>query len=211
MDTIMKNNVCDFRLENNQSPINAGTAHLPLNDEKETRVGSNIGQEAELYTHSIFPRHINFRTWLIAFLGAFIILAWLLADCLPSVGLDKDYLPDTRRLVKNAVATPIATPSVLEDFQVYQPVLTPSVATGAIIVSTGEDNSTTVASLSGSVCEVLLMDYSFGYSYGMPFIGKNCSSRAIIIANSCRNLYATQLQIQPSQHELHSDFKRKAV
>jgi len=61
---------------------------------------------------------------------------------------------------------------VLEVFQVYQPVLTPSGVTDQTISSNGEEDTITIASApSASSCKVLLMDHVFGYSYGMPFVG----------------------------------------
>lgn len=48
-----------------------------------------------------------------------------------------------------------AASALLNDFQVYEPVLTP----------TGSSNQ------YGCIYTTLLMDHSFGYSYGMPFVG----------------------------------------
>lgn len=63
-----------------------------------------------------------------------------------------------------------ATGTVLVDFQVHQPVLTPEGATLDSGVSNGQ---------AGEVedsCQVVLMDHVFAYSYGEPFIGKSCVS-----------------------------------
>lgn len=61
---------------------------------------------------------------------------------------------------------------VLEVFQVYQPVLTPSGPTDQTINSNGLSNTTTIGSPETSAsCTQLLMDYSFGFSYGHPFVG----------------------------------------
>lgn len=60
-----------------------------------------------------------------------------------------------------------ATGTVLVDFQVHQPVLTPEGATLDSGVSNGE---------AGDVqdsCQVVLMDYVFAYSYGEPYIGQS--------------------------------------
>lgn len=73
-------------------------------------------------------------------------------------------------MVKRASATSSAasaTGTVLVDYQVHQPVLTPEGATLDTGVSNGE---------AGDVqdsCQVVLMDYVFAYSYGEPFIGKS--------------------------------------
>jgi hypothetical protein len=80
----------------------------------------------------------------------------------------------TFNLVKNAVQVALATPtsSVLECFQVYQPVLFPAGAVDQTVSNDGTENTTTIiATNSSSSCQVLLMEHSFGYSYGMPFVG----------------------------------------
>ena len=62
--------------------------------------------------------------------------------------------PNPDHAVKQRQSAPAASPLV--DFQVYEPVLTPS----------GN------AENYGCVYEQLLMDHVFGFSYGMPFVGK---------------------------------------
>lgn len=60
-----------------------------------------------------------------------------------------------------------ATGTVLVDYQVHQPVLTPEGATLDSGVSNGD---------AGDVldpCQVVLMDHVFAYSYGEPYIGKS--------------------------------------
>jgi hypothetical protein len=99
----------------------------------------------------------------VALIGCCLGLFWVLRGCLPSNVLRQDDIPPITTessplgLVKYAVPAPAATSSVLEVFQVYQPVLTPSEAT---------DETT-----SSSPCEVLLMQHTFAYSYGQPFVG----------------------------------------
>lgn len=63
-------------------------------------------------------------------------------------------------------ATASATSSVLVDFQVHQPVLTPDGATLDSGTSNGEAGDVTDS------CQVVLMDYVFAYSYGEPYIGE---------------------------------------
>lgn len=77
-------------------------------------------------------------------------------------------------LVKNAIQVALATPAatVLECFQVYQPVLFPAGAVDQVAVTDGTESTTTILPTKpNSSCQVLLMEHSFGYSYGMPFIG----------------------------------------
>lgn len=52
--------------------------------------------------------------------------------------------------------------------------LTPSGATDETTSSDGSELTEVIgaAATTASSCEVLLMEYSFGYSYGVPFVGK---------------------------------------
>jgi hypothetical protein len=71
------------------------------------------------------------------------------------------------KLWKNAavaLSTPTPLPSgVMQVLQVHQPVLTPSGLTGDT-----DPSSTPV----GENCTVLLMEHSFAWSYGIPFVGR---------------------------------------
>ncbi|KAJ5051584.1 uncharacterized protein L3040_001360 [Drepanopeziza brunnea f. sp. 'multigermtubi'] len=78
-------------------------------------------------------------------------------------------------LVKDAEPAPAqaASPSgLLEVFQVYQPVLTPRGVTDETIAENGSSNTTAIAPIevTGS-CQALLMEHSFAFSYGLPFVG----------------------------------------
>lgn len=71
-----------------------------------------------------------------------------------------------RRQSANVTTTSAtATATVLEDFEVHQPILTPSGATPDDGDST--DNSSSVE----DSCSVVLMDHVFAYSYGEPYVG----------------------------------------
>lgn len=112
----------------------------------------------------------------LTFIGCCVALIWRLNNYLPTISWTEDgKLEAGFELVKCQAPAPSATApnGVLEVFQVYQPVLTPSEAADETTFSNGTENSTTIASTeSASSCEVVLMVHSFGYSYGMPFIGK---------------------------------------
>ena len=84
--------------------------------------------------------------------------------------IEPDYSFD---LVKYAAAVPAAASiAVLEVFQVYEPVFSPSGVVDETTSSNGLENTTIITPTSTvSSCELLLMDYSFGYSYGHPFVG----------------------------------------
>ncbi|CZR59558.1 related to peptide-n4-(n-acetyl-beta-d-glucosaminyl) asparaginase amidase N [Phialocephala subalpina] len=118
------------------------------------------------------------KSLLFAMLSSCLLLALLLGQCLPTT-IKKWQIEESSvasfDLVKDAVPIASATPSstaVLEVFQVYQPVLTPSGATDETLTAAGDENTTTIAqSGAASSCQVTLMVHSFGYSYGIPFVG----------------------------------------
>jgi hypothetical protein len=125
-----------------------------------------------------------------------ISLVWTLHDCLPAKKLyNEDSVSSTFHLVKDAVS---ASPSgVLEDFQVYQPVFTPSGATDETTTDSGLENTTTIAQTTAtSSCQVLLMNHSFAFSYGIPFVGK-CNCFCVLNSSDAphRKLHSAQLQI----------------
>lgn len=68
--------------------------------------------------------------------------------------------------------------AVLEVFQVYQPVLAPSGPIDQTVESDGLSNTTAIGSTETvASCTQLLMEYSFGFSYGHPFVGMFLYSR----------------------------------
>lgn len=81
--------------------------------------------------------------------------------------------PVARRQTSPTSSAAAASPTVLECFQVAPPVLTPR---GASYQATERDGSEVFLdagnSASKEACTVLLMEHSFAWSYGMPFIGK---------------------------------------
>lgn len=83
------------------------------------------------------------------------------------------------------IATPLPTNTgVLECFQVYQPVLTPSGPTDDTVSSDGETETETLATVAPPAsCTVVLMDHVFAYSYGEPFVGK-CHFQSVLISSS---------------------------
>ena len=98
-------------------------------------------------------------------------------------------------MVVNARSTSVPSPLLerqtsgvapLVDFQVYEPVLTPSGAAGE--------------------CTQLLMDHVFAYSYGHPFIG--ILARAIGRSGSVdisRAIHSSGLRLQQSDYKFHGD------
>lgn len=126
------------------------------------------------------PRSIVKRTWVrtlfLSSIACSIALLWLFSDCLGLTRAEQHEMPTASLNLgtKNAARAPAATPStgVLEVFQVYQPVLFPSGAVDETVTGDGSETTTTIApTASSSSCNALLMEYSFGYSYGMPFVG----------------------------------------
>jgi hypothetical protein len=85
-----------------------------------------------------------------------------------------------RRQSANVTTTSAtATATVLENFEVHQPVLTPSGATLDDGESTGGSSSV------GESCSVVLMDHIFAYSYGAPYVGNytppSCEFNRVVI------------------------------
>jgi hypothetical protein len=116
------------------------------------------------------------------------------------------------REASTTTTSPTGLPTVMECFQVAQPVLTPK---GASHQLTTNDGSTNAAD-SGSACTVLLMDHVFAFSYGLPFVGELAScfafSRFSFVSHMLsRELHATQLQVQSGGHELHGCVGRPTV
>lgn len=74
--------------------------------------------------------------------------------------------PTAKRQATTISSAPTAAPTVLECFQVAQPVLTPHGATYSPSVSEEGGPS------SKESCTVLLMEHTFAWSYNDPFIGK---------------------------------------
>ena len=138
------------------------------------------------------PVGIRSKVVILTFIGCCITLIWLLNDCLPTKSWKEDENASADfELVKYQAPAPSATPStgVLEVFQVYQPVLTPSGATDETTLSDGKENTTTIAPTGHtSSCEIVLMVHSFGYSYGMPFVGKSKNS----FTDACQMTYSVQ-------------------
>lgn len=83
--------------------------------------------------------------------------------------------------VTTTSATPAAT--VLEVFQVHQPVLTPSGPTLDDAAAGDDDDASGGA--AGNSCSVVLMDHVFAFSYGAPFIGSytppDCEFNRVVI------------------------------
>lgn len=74
--------------------------------------------------------------------------------------------PATITLIRRA-ATPL-----LQVFQVYPPILTPTSQGSALGYGSPRISDTLArGAVSGCVVEQVLMDHVFGYSYGMPFVG----------------------------------------
>jgi len=115
--------------------------------------------------------------WLLvlALVGCGVSLFWLFSDCSLASQVGKHEVPPPAHdLATKAARAPAAAASsgVLECFQVYQPVFFPSGAVDGTITSDGSENTTTISPAApASSCEVLLMEHSFGFSYGIPFVG----------------------------------------
>jgi hypothetical protein len=74
-------------------------------------------------------------------------------------------------LAGNPALSTASSAVVLEVFQVYQPVLTQPAAASKTDLHDGSEDKEASAAASAKSCEVLLMEHSFGFSYGKPFVG----------------------------------------
>lgn len=89
-----------------------------------------------------------------------------------------------RRQTANVTTTSAtAAATVLEVFQVHQPVLTPSGPT--LDDAAASDDDETPGGSAGSSCSVVLMDHVFAFSYGAPFVGAytppDCDFNRVVI------------------------------
>lgn len=167
----------------------------PLEEEQE----SLIAGEEQLRGKSLWNGTVV-KVLAISLVGCCLGVFWLLSDCMPRSSRGTDPLPtiiSKSHLEKYAAPTPSATSSVLDVFQVYQPVLTPQGATDETILDNGSENTTSLASASsGASCQVLLMEYVFAFSYGAPFVGKFGLFLYLAWLTDDRKLHSAQLQVQ---------------
>jgi len=89
-----------------------------------------------------------------------------------------------RRQTANVTTTSAtAAATVLEVFQVHQPVLTPSGPTLDDAAASDDDGAS--AGSAANACSVVLMDHVFAFSYGAPFVGAytppDCDFNRVVI------------------------------
>jgi hypothetical protein len=98
----------------------------------------------------------------------------------------------------SSVLTPTA--SVLNVFQVHQPVF----------VTQSSNNGPNGGSPAS--CTVLLMEHSFGWSYGMPFVGKiPIFDLSNLNSNLHRELYPSFLRVQSRRYEFYRHVERQTI
>jgi hypothetical protein len=123
---------------------------------------------------------ILYRLLILVFVGWCMIFASRLYDFLQGAGLEVNHpLPPLFDLIKHTVPSLVATSATatLEVFQVYQPVVIPSKGTNRTRLLNGSGDAKIVGqAVTEPTCEVLLMEHSFGYSYGVPFLGMSIGS-----------------------------------
>ena len=135
------------------------------------------GQELHIDS-SLHLRRRRVHLAAFVFAGCCIILFWVFGDCLSirAVSIAETNATDLSpsALVKyEAASAALSTTGVLEVFQVYQPVLTPTGATDETVMSNGTEDTTTIAPMTPETsCQIVLMQHDFAYSYGLPFIGE---------------------------------------
>ncbi|KAA8571516.1 hypothetical protein MFRU_016g00090 [Monilinia fructicola] len=121
--------------------------------------------------------NINFKNFKIFFLALLscasgLFLIWVLRPYFSKDVLHP--LPRSNLIKYSATPTASAIPSsaVLEVFQVYQPVLIPPGVADETASYNGVEETAIIASTNDATsCKVVLMEYTFGNSYGIPFVG----------------------------------------
>ncbi|KAK6604674.1 peptide-n4-(n-acetyl-beta-glucosaminyl)asparagine amidase a [Botrytis cinerea] len=114
----------------------------------------------------------NTKLFLLILFGCGLSLIWLLRPC--SLEDVVDVSPKSNLIKYSAAPAPSATPTsaVLEVFQVYQPVLIPPGVSDETASYNGVEETSIIASTNvATSCKVVLMEHTFGYSYGIPFVG----------------------------------------
>ncbi|KAI9054183.1 hypothetical protein LZ554_001354 [Drepanopeziza brunnea f. sp. 'monogermtubi'] len=170
-------------------------------NESFTKSSSEKGDLSATSQGILFPVH-SLKTFVFAILASCTLLFWLLTGFLSAVDWQSpenlpsavtenlpsavtenlpsavtENLPSAVVLVKDAEpassTTPTPSPSgLLEVFQVYPPVLTPSGITDETISENGLSDTISIAPIAAtSSCQALLMEHSFALSYGVPFVG----------------------------------------
>ncbi|KAH7356738.1 peptide N-acetyl-beta-D-glucosaminyl asparaginase amidase A-domain-containing protein [Rhexocercosporidium sp. MPI-PUGE-AT-0058] len=122
----------------------------------------------------LYPVH-SFKAFALALSASCAILIWIFAECVPATNWQIVASSPTFDLVKDAApstSAPAPTAGVLQVFQVYQPIFTPY---GILDETVLEDGLESVGPIDKAPvttsCETLLMEHSFGFSYGKPFVG----------------------------------------
>lgn len=139
-----------------------------------TKEGTSINNRHATAGQGKRPR--NCKLLASALAGCCVALLWVFGGCFifgKSVATDISPIA-SYILVKNAVHAVVAAPTsaVLECFQVYPPVLFPTAGDNTVS-SDGLENTNSIATADATrSCQVLLMEHSFGYSYGIPFVGE---------------------------------------
>lgn len=180
---LRKDQVCPAMLSSkrNMSSDSCATRFdKPANPEAfvdpKTAKSLTFAQETATTRNFLYPVH-SFKAFFLALLASCAILVWLLAECVPAIEWQTVVSSPAFALAKDAVPAPSATASpssVLEVFQVYQPVLTPTGLVDETVLEDGSESAATVAqTVAPGGCETLLMEHSFGFSYGIPFVGEN--------------------------------------
>lgn len=127
------------------------------------------------------------KTFILLLLSCGFTLIWVSRTYFSGNLMNASVTSPESHLVKysaTSAASPTPSSAVLEVFQVYQPVLVPPGVTDETASYNGVEETATIASTSDATgCKVVLMKHTFGYSYGMPFVGTELPSYNLIIAD----------------------------
>lgn len=121
---------------------------------------------------------------------------------------------DTPSLNATSTAATAAATNLVVDLGVYQPVLSPAGAVDQTISNDGTRYTGVVASAptNGTCATISLMDYSFGQSYGVPFVSMyRLLVLQVLILLYIRHIHTTELQLQSSHYKFHSKLNRTSI
>jgi hypothetical protein len=136
----------------------------------------HIQQSAQSSTAS-WRSKWSFKLCFVLFLGLLSLVALNLRGC-STLSQDVEVYHDEEatpaiKYERADTTTSAASTATLEVFAVYPPVLGPDGVLDSTGTEQGTSNTTTISPTEAeNSCTVILMDYSFGYSYGEPFIGE---------------------------------------
>jgi hypothetical protein len=153
------------------SPLSLHVDDVVETSEKCRHLGRTTPTAIEPYFHN----KLTTRRILVVLAATLTCLTWASRSRCPPFGLDalREALPTTLGANKETSTNPHQAQStnILDVFQVHQPVFTPSDTFRKASLQNGRAGTAATMAMSSRACEAVLMEHSFGFSYGQPFVG----------------------------------------